>query len=784
MKNRFLLLLMSSLLVSSLTLAQNHQNCNHRVSFEKSSLSDSLDVQSYHIFIDSILWDSDELYARTDISIQSKVNDLSIIPLELMNLIVDEVKVGGVQTDNFEQIGKRLVISLDDVLMAEDLAELSISYHGTPFHESWGGFYIDNQYAYNLGVGFDIEPHNLGKSWFPCIDDFHDRAVYDVTARVDDPLVAVAGGILQEVTDHGDGTKSYHWHLAETIPTYLASVAIGNYEIYEDIFEGINGDVPIKIYARPGNASSVEASFINLKEILAFFEENFGAYPFERVGYVGTSIGAMEHATNIAYPNFAIDGTLGYEGLYTHELSHMWFGDKVTCASALDMWLNEGWATFSALFYMEQVYDEVTYKTEMRHHHKEVLRNTHFKDGDYLALYGISHDLTYGSTVYDKGATVVQSLRGYLGDEVFFPAVKAYLSAYAYNYASSENMRDFLTDYTGIDMTDFFEAYIFTPGFSTFIVDSIQHTSGDDYTIYARQKIKGKETFANSNKVDITFMNQNWEQYDVRMEFDGESGSQTFTLPFTPIASMVDMHEVYCDATSDETKIIKEIGEYNFEDSYFKLEVEDLSDSALIQVSHHWVAPDPLQNSQEGLTLSDYRYYEIDGILPNDFQATGIFRYSMTSKLDHTLINDVFDSLVMLYRPDASSDWQGIPFERTGSPFVGYIYVPNLQKGQYTIALWAEEFVSIKENIVLTAEDYLQTYPNPSNGRVFFELMMPEEGSLLIFDQSGKQVDSVAIQAHQESAKWDGRRMPKGSYLVRLINKNGVELSQQRIIIQ
>ncbi|NPD86458.1 T9SS type A sorting domain-containing protein [Lentimicrobium sp. L6] len=784
MKNRFLLLLISSLFVSSFTLAQNHQNCNHRVSFEKSSLSDSLDVQSYHIFIDSILWDTDELYARTDISIKSKVDDLAIIPLELMNLIVDEVKVGGVQTDNFEQVGKRLIINLDDLLMADDLAELSISYHGTPFHESWGGFYIDNQYAYNLGVGFDIEPHNLGKSWFPCIDDFHDRAVYDVTVRVDDPLKAVAGGLLQEVIDHGDGTKSYHWHLAETIPTYLASVAVGDYVIHEDIYEGIDGDIPIKIYARPANASSVEASFINLKEILAYFEENFGAYPFERVGYVGTSIGAMEHATNIAYPNFAIDGTLGYEGLYTHELSHMWFGDQVTCASALDMWLNEGWATFSALFYMEQVYDIETYKAEMRYHHKEVLRNTHFKDGDYLALYGISHDLTYGSTVYDKGATVVQSLRGYLTDEVFFPAIKAYLSAYAYDYASSENMRDFLTDFTGIDMAYFFEAYVFTPGFSTFVIDSIQHISGDEYTIYARQKLKGKEVFANSNKVDITLMNNDWEQFDVRMEFDGETGSQTFTIPFEPIVAMVDLHENFCDATSDETKIIKETGEYNFEDSYFKLEVEDISDSALIQVSHHWVAPDTPENPQEGLTFSDYRYYEIDGIVPNNFQATGIFRYSMTSKLDHTLINDVFDSLVILFRPDASSHWHGIPFERTGSPFAGYIYVPNIQKGQYTLALWAEEFVSIKEEIVIRPEDYLQSYPNPSNGRVFFELMMPEEGSLLIFDQSGKQVDSVFIQAHQESAKWDGRRMPKGSYLVRLINKNGIELSQQKIIIQ
>ncbi len=133
---------------------------------------------------------------------------------------------------------------------------------------------------------------------------------------------------------------------------------------------------------------------------------------------------SIEHATNVAYPSFAIDGQLTYEDLYTHELSHMWFGDMVTCESAEDMWLNEGWATFCAMYYTSSVYSEEEYRSQMRHHHKEVLRMTHFTDGDYLALYGISHEYTYGSTVYDKGATVVQSLRGYLGDDVFFPAVR------------------------------------------------------------------------------------------------------------------------------------------------------------------------------------------------------------------------------------------------------------------------------------------------------------------------------------------------------------------------
>lgn len=782
-KNYFLVFI-SCLFLVPIAFAQHHQKCTHRVGFEKSSLSDSLDAQSYHIFIDSILWDTDELYARAEISIQSKVDNLALIPLELMNLTVEEVLIDGLATENFEQVNRRVIIALENAMMANETVELSISYHGTPFKENWGGFYIDNQYAYNLGVGFDIEPHNLGKAWFPCIDDFHDRATYDVTARVNDPLVAVAGGLLQEVTDHGDGSKSYHWHLEESIPTYLASVAIGDYAIYEDVYEGIDASIPIKIYARPSNISYVEPSFVHLKEILSTFETHFGSYPFQRVGYVGTSIGAMEHATNIAYPNFAIDGTLNYESLYTHELSHMWFGDQVTCASAEDMWLNEGWATFCQMFYKEAIYDLASYKKEMRHHHKEVLRSTHYTDGGYLALYGIPHEYTYGSTVYDKGATVVQSLRGYLGDEVFFPAIKEYLNTYAYHYASSENMRDFLTAYTGIDMNGFFEAYVFSPGFSHFSIDSIQHISGDDYKIYVRQKLKGKEVFADNNKLEITMLNDDWEQYDVRLEFDGENGSQVFTLPFEPVTAIVDLHENFSDAISDEVKVIKELGVYNFEDSYFKLEVESMSDSAFFHVAHHWAAPDPQESPQEGLTLSDYRYYTIDGLIPDDMEATGAFRYSVTSKLDNTLITNFFDSLVILYRPSAAYDWQEIPFEREGSPFLGYINVPNIQKGQYTLAIWAEEYVSVNENAKRTADDYIQIYPNPSNGRIYFELLMPEEGRIDIYDNNGRQVDTIAIEAHQESAKWDGRRMPKGNYLIRLINKKGEELSQQKVIIQ
>lgn len=781
---QYILIALACVILPIMAFSQNHQQCNHRVGFQKSPLSDSLDVISYHIFIDSILWDTDELYAKAEIHLESKIDNLNLIALELMNLEVTEVMINGLITEDYSQTDLRVNINLATALQANESVDLKISYNGVPFHESWGGFYIDNQYAYNLGVGFDADPHNLGKTWFPCIDDFHDRAVYDITARVEDPLIAVAGGLLQEIIDHGDGTKSYHWHLENTIPTYLASVAIGDYSLYEDVYEGIEGDIPIKIYVRPNAINNVEPSFTNLKNTLSFFENSFGAYPFSRVGYVGTSIGAMEHATNIAYPNHTITGDLSYESLYTHELAHMWFGDQVTCASAEDMWLNEGWATFCQIYYKEHVYGEDDFKDEMMYQLREVVRTTHFTDGDYLALYGISHEYTYGSTVYDKGSTVVQSLRAYLGDDVFFPAIKEYLNTYAYNYASSENMRDFLSTYTGVDMTGFFDAYIFQPGFSHFSVDSIQHITGDEYKIHMRQKLKGKDVFAQNNIVDVTLMDENWNKYKVKVHFDGESGSETFTLPFAPITAMADLDRNFCDATSDEAKVIKETGTFNYSDCYFKLEVENVSDSAFFRVSHNWVAPDPLDESVEGLTLSDYRYYKIDGIIPASLQATGLFRYSMSGKLDHTLISEPFDSLVMLYRPNPAENWSQIEFERDGSPFVGYMRVPNVQKGEYTLALWDEQYVIIPQNENLRSEDYMQAYPNPSNGRVHFDLFLENNANLYIYDSAGNQIENIQLEAGQKSSKWDGRKEARGTYLVKLIDENNKELARQKLILQ
>jgi len=748
-------------------------------------LSDTIDISHYRLDLDIRNFDAGVLYGSAELNMKSKMDNIDAFNLDLLKLTVDSAVYQGAQID---VTGNDTVIRvhLGQIAVAGEEFTIKIYYHGEPNVEpyGWGGFHFNSSIAYNLGVAFEDYPHNYGRVWYPCIDDFIDRATYDFYITANEDKMAVCTGHLIGVEDNGNGTKLWHWQTEYTLPTYLTSVAVSDYIAIESSFDGINGPLPMFLHVPSKDSLRAVNSFRNLGAIMQGYEAHWGAYPFERVGFVSTPKGAMEHATNVAYPNFAIDGQLSYEYLYAHELSHMWFGDKTTCASAEDMWLNEGWATFCQMFYKEAVYGVEAYKEDMMYNLKEVLRTCHFTDGDYLALFGIPHDYTYGMTVYDKGATVVQSLRAYLTDEVFFTAIQAYLDEYAYNYASSENMRAFLTNYTGIDMTDFFDAYVFTPGFSHFAVDSVQNLGGGQYEVFVRQKLKGKDVYANSNKVDVTLMDENWNAFDVRVEFDGESGSEVFEVPFEPIAALEDFHQNFSDATTDEAKIIKENGEYSFDNCYFNLEVENVSDSALFRVTHNWVAPDPIQNPQEGLIISDYRYYTIDGIIPDNFEATGVFRYSFSGKLDHTLLGNPMDSIIILYRPDVSSDWQAIPFERDGSPFIGYLRVPNIQKGQYAPAIWQEAFVNVKNPVELTSEDYMQLYPNPSTGRVNMELYLPEKARINIFDVSGRQVDSILLEAHQTNARWDGRRMPKGEYFIRLVNMEGEELSQQKIILQ
>lgn len=748
-------------------------------------ISDTLDALHYDIHIDLPELSSNTISGYTTILVTPKVNGINTLQLELLQLTVDSVFINNQFHSNFTHWDPLLDIYLSDPINIGDTIEITVHYHGVPFHENWGGFHFEGQFAFNLGVGFVSNPHNLGKAWFPCIDDFHDRAAYDIYVRVEEEMTAVCGGTLVDVENNGDNTKTFHWQMENTIPTYLASVAVGNYVLVEDTYAGIMNDIPIKIYVKPNDSLNVFGSFIHLKDILSVFENRFGPYRWSRVGYVGTDIGAMEHATNIAYPHFTINGNLTYEWLYAHELSHMWFGDLVTCASAEDMWINEGWAVFCESLFREGIYGQTSYQENINSLHKWVLHYCHTPLGDnqYFALYGIPPEYTYGNTVYDKGALVVHTLRGYLGDSLFFAATKGFLDEFAFNYMSSYDLSEFISSYTGVNVTDFFNAWVFSPGFPHFAIDSFSVTpSGSSFLIdvYASQKWKGGDYYANSNNVEITFMSSGWETHTDIIHFSGPSGHQSFLVPFEPALVMADLNDKICDATTDTELTISEPGEYGFDDTFFTLEVENVTDSAFMRVTHNWAPPDTLQDPVNGLRLSDYRYWSIDGVFPDGFQGSGKFFYTKSSFLDNTLITNLNDSLVILYRANPAAEWASIEFTKLGNWMVGNLIVENLQKGDYTLAIW-DHTVSTGKTINKLAP-VMKIYPNPSGDSFTIELENTLQGRIVVYNTSGKVIDSMKIGDGQRLLQWTPGPASKGTYFIRLIDNNNEILDSEKVL--
>jgi len=768
-------------------------------------ISDTIDILHYDINLDIIYLSNKSISGYTSISITPKMNNVNHIGLDLLKLTVDSIITDNNLLTSYSYNDTLLNIPLLNVINIGDTIELVVYYHGQPQGDptGWGGFYFqnDSSFAFNLGVGFGADPHNYGRVWFPCLDEFVSRATYDFHIRVKDPKFVVACGSLVSVNDNGDNTKTYHWKLQNTAPTYLIGMAIGDYIAISDTFYGINGAIPTFIYVRPSDTTKAKASFVNLKNILFEYENAFGPYQWERVGYVGIPFngGAMEHTTNISYPFFAINGNLSYETLLAHELSHQWFGDLVTCASAEDMWLNEGWATYCEALYQKNLYGEVFYRDYVRDNHKNVLQFTHIKDNGYRALFGVPHAYTYGSTSYDKGASVVHTLRGYLGDSLFFETVKANLSQNAFDTISSAGLRDFMTSFSGIDMSGFFDAWVFSPGFPHFSIDSFSVVpNGPEYdvSVFVKQKYKGGTGFAASNRVEITFMNNNWDQYTELLSFSGQYGSQTFKLPFAPEIAMADLHELLGDATTDHVETINSTVNVNFPQTYCQLNVISLTDSAFVRIEHNWVVPDPLKVPNNDIVrLSDYRYWKVDGIFPADFIAQGKFYYNRTTSmtdgyLDNTLlpnispINPSIDSLLLLYRRDASDDWEIADYVRLGSITKGYLICDTLQKGEYTFAVGTPVIASIEKLPGSENKGVMEVYPNPSQGIFNILIDIDEEGVLKIYGMEGNLIDSINISPAHDTIKWDPGKysLPHGTYFLQLLNKENQILARKKIV--
>lgn len=724
------------------------------------------------------------------LTIYASQDSVKTIQLDLLKLPVKVVSDSS-HLLAFSQTDSTLTLQLAQPINRGDSLHLTIEYGGSPVNDaSWGGFYFNGIYAFNMGVGFSSNPHSYGRCWFPCRDVFTDKASYEFHITTDSGYRAVCNGFAKTATLNNDSSITWHWYQNQKIPAYLASVAVAPYIFIQHDYKGTKKTYPVMFACVRSDSAKLVAGFANVDKALKCFESRFGIYPFDRVGYVVVPFngGAMEHAANIAYPQFAVDGTLNYETLYGHELSHAWWGDWVTCKTEQDMWLNEGWASFCEALFMEYLYGYASYMQQMKANWTDVLKNAASADGGNLILNQIPHSATYGKHVYKKGALVVHSLRNVMGDAAFFEACKAYQTLFAQGNASSDDMLNEFQKHTSEDIRAFFEGYVFHPGNCNFRIGTLMiDSSSDNYLITTRirQDIANRTDTFRQIPIPVTFYNPQGKAFNFYPRYIGDT-VYTFKIPkflyTNPVFALIDPRDDLFKARTMQNQIIKTTGIKSFSDAQMSLNVSQISDSANLYISENWTGSAWKEVGIPGINIHSSRFWSIQGTLPTQFSAQGYFNY--TNADDGAFIDRSEDSLIILYRPDAFSKWfPDSSFTlNTGSSKTdkaGRITVNKIKIGEYIFGK-LDRSAGLNETHTLPG---IIIYPNPAKNTLNIHseiyLSNPE---FQIIDLNGKLLSHKKSSVSGHDFAIDSTELKPGIYIIRL--ENGSRKWSEKCIIE
>jgi aminopeptidase N len=430
----------------------------------------------------------------------------------------------------------KLVIPFDPPLGAEERATLSISYRGQPPAAAALDFW---QHGSGYAATSVAEPF-LARTFWPCVDDPKDKAVVTVRATVPAGYVAASAGAVS-VADAGGGRSTYTWRLPQPISTYLVSLNVADYVTVEDTYTALDGrTMPIRSYLLPEYAAGNVTRLSAIKGHIATQASMFGEYPFldTKYGIVASSFaGGMEHPTLTSIgTSILADTARNITTLLVHELSHDWWGDRVTMRTWDDIWLNEGFATYGEVLYLEKSFGSAP----------GTLLSANYDDNLYggrLAppvVADAAAPFANTGSVYYKGARALHMLRRLVGDATFFPALRAYGDAHAWGTASRADLRADFEKASGLDLKQFFDQWVETP-FRP-VLRATFHTALDASSVtLAVTQTQGhtvvhpvagpadRPFYAFPLLVRITYLDGTTS--DVTVNLDGASPATTVTVP-------------------------------------------------------------------------------------------------------------------------------------------------------------------------------------------------------------------------------------------------------------
>jgi aminopeptidase N len=362
----------------------------------------------------------------------------------------------------------KLAVTLDKAYGPGDTLDLTIEYFGAPTH---GLQFVLTDPAYPerpLSVWTQGESEDT-HHWLPCYDYPNDRATSEMIITVEKPLFVVSNGALVETIQNAGDTTTYHWKMDVPHVSYLISLAVGEFAVYHDRV----GDIPIDYYvAKNVNEATARRFMGKTPGMIRFFGETIGQ-PYPYVKYAQTCLpefgGGMENISATSMTDSVLrDEIAALEGdadsLVAHELAHQWFGDLLTCKDWSHLWLNEGFASYFDPLYINHDRGVETFQLQM----DDALANYLSDDRGYRRpivepRYESSMTMFDGMT-YAKGACVLHTLRGLLGDGAWWKGLRGYVAKHKFQVVDTDDFRKAMEAGSGKDLKWFFDQWVYKAG--------------------------------------------------------------------------------------------------------------------------------------------------------------------------------------------------------------------------------------------------------------------------------------------------------------------------------
>ncbi|MFE4107888.1 M1 family aminopeptidase [Almyronema epifaneia] len=433
--------------------------------------------QVEHIFLDLVIDIPNQAYAGTcKIRLNPVRDDVKHLTLDAVNLQIDAVKVGSTKQP-FDYDGEQLRITLKDSPKMGKAITLAIAYRCQ--QPQRGLYFIGPTADYPdkpVQVWTQGEDED-SRFWFPCFDYPGQLSTSEMRVRVPQPYIAVSNGELIATEEDGD-SKIYHWLQKQVHPTYLMTLAVGDFDVIQDQWR----DVPVTYYVEKGRKDDGQRTMGKTPQMIEFFSQVFGydyAYPkYAQVCVADFIFGGMENtSTTLLTDRCLLDERAALdnrnaESLVAHELAHQWFGDLLVINHWSHAWVKEGMATYSEVLWTDHQYgaEEAAYYRlgEMRNYLSE--DKTRYRRPMVTHIYREAIEL-YDRHIYEKGACVYHMLRTELGDALFQKAIHTFVQDNAHRTVETIDLIRAIEKATGRNLRFIFDQYVFRGGHPDYTVN-------------------------------------------------------------------------------------------------------------------------------------------------------------------------------------------------------------------------------------------------------------------------------------------------------------------------